>query len=126
MDDELEPCPICGSNVDMHDLETTFEHEYWIECPRCHCSTEHAVNKEELVTNWNKHRPRERKHVLAKCPLCGGSNVHVWHNPICGKYSIQCGDHDEDMCCGFSTPWMDTEEEAISLWNAGEIEEDEK
>ena len=125
MPDELDACPICGTSVVIRERDNYFGHCYWIECPNCHCKTDEHSDKEELIYGWRA-RPVSRVPLVHLCPLCGGWNVSIQYHQKDNRYRVKCDAYRDNMCCGFSTPWMATQQEAVDTWNGLDIEEDEK
>lgn len=59
-DEELLPCPFCGSDrVDFWDTEST-DHPYQIICIRCCNGTDRCRTEEIAIKKWNTRKPMER------------------------------------------------------------------
>ena len=50
---------------------------------------------------------------LECCPFCGG-DAGTWENETWGSFKAGCS----NTLCEFSTPWMETIDEAESMWNS--------
>ena len=49
--------------------------------------------------------------MLGPCPICGG-NAGVFENDAWELFRVEC----TNTLCEFSTPWMESEEEAEETW----------
>ncbi len=49
------------------------------------------------------------------CPKCGSTDHKVKRGPFTGDFCVEC------LACGFRGRWMDTEREAIDIWNTTTI-----
>nr|DAR30056.1 MAG TPA: restriction alleviation protein [Caudoviricetes sp.] len=50
MNEELKPCPFCGSkNIRMWNTSTP-----WVSCRDCFANTACGTTREEAIENWNR------------------------------------------------------------------------
>ena len=61
MNDKLKPCPFCGSEAKLSDLdldEVEWGHPYYVTCTKCLAKIESPVYGEKgsdiVVENWNR------------------------------------------------------------------------
>lgn len=54
--EQLKPCPFCGSEVSVYNNEFDYENLFWIECEECEgmsVSTKSMDDLEEVIDTWN-------------------------------------------------------------------------
>jgi Lar family restriction alleviation protein len=51
---ELKPCPFCGGEARIIDLEDPEYKYYQIRCSKCMCKTESHLGMEEAIAVWNR------------------------------------------------------------------------
>jgi Lar family restriction alleviation protein len=52
--EELLPCPFCGGEARIIDLEDPEYKYYQIRCSKCMCKTESHLGMEETIAVWNR------------------------------------------------------------------------
>ncbi len=52
---ELKPCPFCGSEATIVEMDESWYWEWEVYCPECHATfREHFETKAEATEAWNR------------------------------------------------------------------------
>lgn len=60
MNNELEPCPFCGSNPVL-EMDESWYWQHHVFCPECGVSTGYFDTAEEAKQVWNRREERRSK-----------------------------------------------------------------
>ena len=52
-DDELKPCPFCGSKAEIYKYSGKDYHTVWVGCSKCQVGTP-RVRVEKAIEIWNR------------------------------------------------------------------------
>jgi len=92
MTDILLPCPFCGGEAKIHDIE---EQHYWCECKKCGVATNGERAKDNAIASWNTRTPPtgEWKNgaddEYPHCTICGYMPMFdphiddIYYSPYC-------------------------------------------
>ncbi len=108
MTNKLKPCPFCGDDASLVDLDCS---EAQISCSSCGARTRRAYKPTsyKIVDNWNNRSLNNAVYDdLKACPFCGNIGKIVNYNDT---FIVQCSH------CSCGTDFFPTPDEAKAAWN---------
>lgn len=66
---ELEPCPCCGGEARLKDVQGAKIRQGWVGCPACHLYINWKVSPGGAIRKWNKRVAAPDSMIVSLTPL---------------------------------------------------------